>query len=485
MSAPLTEPENVKLLYIPKFKGRLVSGLSSKELMIRSLELNIGNPRHAEAALVFQSEGATHISPQETISVPHLIKKTGGKVEALLFTVTREALRVHIDEFEKFQADLDCISSNGLAIVSYIRWKAPSLSDAFLVDLGSSEWTCAFMEGGELKKSHAFGSGTEGLLAALWEDRKKILLPQEIEGVAKQIDLQQIKPNLNPHFSAKLFEMRQELGKTIFSYHRISNKKPIVFTGHVDAFGHLRDFLIESFKETISKEYDEGLDLDERRYAIPIGLAIEQTGRPLQLLSQEFFPKKNWRRAGTYALLLLIASIALSSLFLYAGLEALAVRNQNVIESLSPLLEHWDPQLKTAVLQDQEAALDRWTSDVAAYSKEYPYILDVPRAAEVLTWLGEHPLLQECKSEKDPFEILDLSYQLVEYPKIGSLQTRYRAKVDLHFKVKSPMNARRFHEALLKGDSLVDSTGEISWEAFSDGYRASFFLKQVKNAYVP
>ncbi len=47
------------------------------------------------------------------------------------------------------------------------------------------------------------------------------------------------------------------------------------------------------------------------------------------------------------------------------------------------------------------------------------------------------------------------------------------------------MNARRFHEALLKGDEIVDSAGEVNWEAFNDSYRVSFFLKHTKSPYVP
>jgi hypothetical protein len=484
-SATLAEPDNVKLLYNPKFKGRLVSGLSSKDMMLRPLDLNIGNTRHIEAALVFQSEGMTHLNPSEMISIPHSIKKSAGKVEALLFTASRDALKSHLEEFQKLQIDLDGMSSNGLALVYFIQWKAPALSDAFLIDLGSSEWTCALMEKGELKKSHAFGSGTEALLSSLWEDRKKILFPEEVEGVAKQIDLQQIKPNLNPHLSAKLSEIRQELAKVIFSFHRISNQKPIVFTGHIDAFGHLRDFLIESFKEAITEEFDEGWDLEERKFAIPIGLALEQSGRPLQLLAQDFFPKKNWRRAGSYALILLFLSVCLSSFLLAIGLNTIERRKKEMIASVQTTVDLWDPQLKEALVQNEETALDLWISGIETYNKEYPYILDVPRAAEVLSWLGQHPLLQEFKTEKDPLEVRDLRYQLVECPKIGSSQSRYRAKVDLQFRIKSPMNARRFHETLLKGEEMVDLASEVSWEALNDSYRASFFLKHTKSPYVP
>lgn len=484
-SASLADPENVKLLYKPQFKGRLVSGLSSKDVILRHLDLNIGNTRHVETALGFQSEGITHLNPAEMISIPHSIKKSAGRVEALLFSASREALKSHLNEFERLQLDLDSVGTNGLALIHFLRWKAPLLSDAFIVDLGSHEWTCVLMEKGELKKTHALESGTEALLTAFWEDRKKILLPKEVEGVAKQIDLQQIKPNLNPLLSEKLNELRQELAKTIFSFHRSVNEQPIVFTGNINAFGHLKEFLIDSFKEAVSKEYDEGMDLEEKKYAIAIGLSLEQSKRPLQLLTQEFFPKKNWQRAGAYALILCFLSLALSCLILCLGLKNLSARKKAMVESVENLIELWDPQLKSQLFQDEELALEKWIAGVKTYHKEYSYIQDVPRVAEVLSWLDQHPLLKEFEMENDPLQVQDLHYQMVDYPKIGALQNRYKAKVELQFKIKSPMNARRFHEAILKGDELIDPVGEINWEVLNECYRASFTLKHIKSPYVP
>lgn len=484
-TAKTTDADNVKQLYIRgKFKGRLVSGLSSKDVILRNLSLNIGK-RHVETALMFQSEGITHLKPEEMISIPHLIKKTPGKVEALLVTASRDALKAHLKEFEKFEADLDCVSFNGLAITQYIRWRAPKLSDAILIHLGSNEWTAVLMEKNEIKKSFALQSGTEELLNALREDRKKNLLPKEVEEVAKQIDLMQIKPNLNPHLSAKLHEIRQELGKVIFSFSRVSEQKPIVFTGDIGAFGSLREFLIEGFKEGIAEEYNQNLDHEERKYAIPIGLALEQFNLPLQLLREEFFPKKNWRRAGFYALLLIFSSSLLSALLLTIGLNSLSSRKEKMIESVQNLIHEWDPGLKQILYKDEEMALRRWAAGVETYKKEYAYILDVPRVSEVLSWLDKHPLLQEFKSEKDPLDLRDIRYQLLDYPKIGSLQNRYIAKVELQFKVKSPMNARRFHEALLAGDDLIDSSSEVTWEPLNNSYRTSFFLKPLKSPYVP
>ena len=291
-SAPLATPDNVKQLYTDKFKGRIVFGLSSKYLMIREVELNVQKTRHIETALAFQHEGTHHLHSVDTLTVSHSIKKADKKISALLFTAPREALRSCLEECGQIQADLDGISANALALIHYVQWKDPTLLDAFLIDLGSNEWTCVLMQKGELKKTHSLENGIDNLLGALWEDRKKILLPKEVEGIAKQIDLLQIKASLNPDLSTKLAKMRQELAKIIFSFSRTSGTQPVVFTGNTDAFVHLKEFLIAPLKEAISEEYSKNWNQEEQKYAIPIGLALEQTKQPLQLLQQEFFPKK-------------------------------------------------------------------------------------------------------------------------------------------------------------------------------------------------
>ena len=481
-SALISDPENVKQLYIPTFKGRLASALSSQDLLIRSIELKITGSRYLNEALAFQSESATHLNPTDILTVSHGVKKKKGTVEAYLCTASREALRTHLQELQHLGLEPDCVSSTCLGLVRYIRWKAPSISNAFIVDLGSSEWTCIWMENGELKKSHSLAGGIEALLSALWDDRKKILLPKEVEGVAKQIDLLQLKPNFNPHLSEKLNELRQELAKTIYAFHRISNQRPIIFTGLVDAFGRLSEFLSGAFKEAISSEsvFPPG-ELEHRKFAIPIGLALEQMDRPLQLLQQEFFPRKNWRRAGLYALILIFSSILLSLGIFVSGSNMVAARKKTMFESVQPMLDQWDPQLRA----ETQTAIDRWITAVSAHNKEYPYLLQAPRVSEVLTWLAQHPLLLEFKKEGEPLEIEDLHYQLVEYPQVGSTQSPYKAKVELEFFVKSPMKARQFHEALLAGDPMIDPTQEVSWESVGVGYRAAFFLKNHRSSYVP
>lgn len=483
-ATPLAAPTDVKQLYIPKFKGRIVSGLPAKDLLIRPLEVKVGGHRYLEEVVSFQSEATTHFSPDEVISVPHFIKKGKEKTEALIFTASRSAMRDHLSELKKFRFDPDAVSAVPLALIRYVQWKIPSLTDAFLIDFGANEWTCAWMENGNLKRAYAIRGGMEMLFAALWEDRKKNLSKQEVEEFAKQIDLVQLKPQLNPHLFAKLSEMRQELSKIIFSFHRASTARPILFTGKIDAFGHLSEFLLENLKEAAHGERLLLAPGEELSYAIPIGLALDQTTSSLQLRKGEFFPAKNWKQAGLYALGLIASSFFISGSFLCLGDWISHSRKGDMISSLQSFLAQ-DPPLKNKIFANhsssEEEIIDRWNRSVMAYAKESPYFLQAPRVAEVFSWLTSHPLLT---TEKDPIQIRSFRYQLLQFPKIDSLQEPYQAKVEIEFQVKSPMNARKFHEALLQGDEWVNADLDIIWEVLDDFYRISFFLKN-RSPHVP
>ncbi len=463
---------NVKPLYIGGFRGKIVTGLSAKDSLIRSMEFKVANQKHREEIIAFQAEATSHFNPADILTVPLFSsKKEGG--EALLFTVPRKAIQSHLDEWGKRAVDPDAVGSFPEALCQFVRWKIPSLTDAFIVNLGWTECTCAWMEKGQLKKAHALSGGIESLLANLLEDRKRVLLKKEIKAAAKQIDLLLLKSGLNPNLTGKLNELRQELVKVRQSFERGSEKKPLLFTGRTDAFIHLPEFLVED--QNLLQENKWSLTVEEQKFAIPIGLALSQcNATPLQFRREEFFPQKNWKTMGRNALFLLATSLMVSGAFLFLGLQSMQQRKQEMLSSLHASSAKRKLHLDEGSIEEK---IDRWIAAVETNNKEYPYILQAPKVAEVLAWLSSHPLLEELQREGDPIEIREVSYQLVKLPKIGSTKEPYLAKVDLDFTFKSAMNARRLHEELRKGDDLIDSSQEIHWNPLSQGYRVSFFLK--------
>lgn len=468
-ASPLSSPQDVKALYIPSFQGEVVSALSGKDLFLRSTELKVGKSRHLEQLLSIQSEATSYFSPEEILHVFHVPKK--GK-EALLISVAREKLKAHLEELEELEISPDRVSAWPFGLVQYIKWKLPTLTDAFLIDLGSSEWTCVWMAQGELKKSYTLERGVEDLLNAFWEDQKQFLLRKELDTIAKQTDLNRLKPPDLPLFYKKLSEMRQELAKVCFSFYRLAGKLPVIFTGRIDAFLNFRANLVENFREVISAECNSSLPVEELKFAVCLGSVLNHSP---QLCQEEFFPKKHWKIAGKKALALLFSSLVLAASLFAFGIKIADQRKLHLLSSLKTALSLWDPTLKKDS-RDPEVLLNQWSRAIHKENKEYPYIMQAPKVAEVLSWLTQ-------LSPSFGIEIQQIHYQLCEFPHLGSSKEPYRTKLELEFQAQSPLDARKFHEFLLKGEKWVDGE-EISWETFNEGYRTSFFLKN-KGPYVP
>jgi hypothetical protein len=457
---------NVKPLYIENFRGKIVSALGAKDFLVRTLEIKIASQKHLEEAIAFQSEALSHFKLQEILTVPVIEKREKDKAEALLFTVVREGLRAHLEKLQSLGIDPDSVSTSASALCHFVQWKFPELTDAFLVDLGSEIVTCVFLEKGNLKKAHAIPIGIEELLAALYEDRKRILLKKEIEGAAKQLDLLLLKSQLNPHLSDLLTSLRQELSKVFYSFTR-NGDKPVLFTGRSDAFLHLREYLFD-FSEELWP-----LSIEEQKGAIPLGLCIEQTKKdPLQLRKEEFFPRKNWIRMGKIALCLLCCSFALSASLVWLGIKTHLKSKETMLGSFHTLSHK--SLLKEGAIEEQ---IDQWIDTIEKNNEEYPFIMGAPKVTEVLSWISTHPLLEELRMEGDPIDIQAMRVQLLHFPTPHDPRENYLAKVELEFSLNSMMNARRFHEALRMGDAWVDPNLEITWDVLNQGYRTTFYLK--------
>ncbi|HLB53024.1 MAG TPA: hypothetical protein VJK48_04880 [Chlamydiales bacterium] len=474
-TANISDAAVVKQLYTDS-KGRIGSGLSCREFIIRIVELTIKKGPLVEQALALQAESVHYFPQEEVLTVPVLQRKNS---KALLFTARKEAIKAHLSEFEKIQIEPDGISSVCSALCSFVQWKIPSLQSVFIVDLGTTEWTCVWMQNGSPFKSHSIPGGVDSLLNAFWEDRKKILLHKEIEGAARQVDLLQLKAHLNPSLTNKLHELRQKLAQIIHSFQREADLQPLLFTGRTDALCHLSEFLIENVRDAICSECKGALTPEDQKFAVSIGLALERA-KPgsLQFRRGEFFPQKNWKKLGIYSLFLLFFSLAISSALFIGGIKSTGARKAKMLQSLHSSLEKWDPSIKKKIFTGtDDEIISRWAAAIDAHSKEYPYIPKSPRVAESLNWLTAHPLLSQFREQGDPIHIQEIRYQLLKFPKIGASKEPYQSKMEIEFQFKEPIHARQFHEALLKGDQYVDPHQQVDWEVLANGYKTAFYLR--------
>jgi hypothetical protein len=325
-----------------------------------------------------------------------------------------------------------------------------------------------------VKKGFTIDQGIESLLSALWEDLKKVLFQKEIEGVASQLDLLQLKPQTHPHLTNTLQQLRNSLSSVLYSFQKDSGPKPILFTGRIDAFGHLRDALLEQNPELLLVE-TKVLSLESQKCAVAIGCAMEQE---TQFLKNEFTPQKAWEKAGSWASLLVLASLSLTIAILFGSHLKFQSEKETIAHSFEKVLLQTDKSLANSLfIGNIENGIEEAALAIQKYDRETPYISQAPNVTEVLAWISSHPLIEALQTTNDPLEIVGVKYQLVSYPHIDAMKDTYRAKVDLEFCVKSPMSARKFHEDLLQDGDWINAQEEFFWDSSGDTYRTSFFLK--------
>ncbi len=480
-SALTSAADDVKEIYISQWKGEFATGINA---LVRSLELKIPSIKQIEQGLAFQIESLTHVSIEDITYVPQIETGEGGS-QVTLYIVPKQTLRDELEEWKKLSVEPDFVTANAQALAAFATYRCSNLTSAFLVDIGSEQWTCTWMEEGKIKKSFVIPHGVESLLSALWEDRKKVLFQKEVDGVAKQIDLLQLKQLLNPNLSERLDSLRRTLAGVLFSFQQVAGPRPVFFTGRINSFGRLAEYLLNTSPDLTLFEPSIPLSNDERTCAIPIGLALELCAKklkPIQFLKGEFVPRKAWKRTGLWATGLALASLLCSASISFFGYHQIQQQKEEMVSSLRNIPDA--RLIRTALIGGIDQGIEQALSLINKHDKESPYLLQAPTVTEVLNWVSNHPLLQSFAKTGDPLNITEIRYQLVSMPRMRALKDPYTAQVTLEFQVSSPMTARKFHEALLTSDDWIDLDEEIAWESLSNSYRTTFTLKN-RTPHVP
>ena len=183
-------------------------------------------------------------------------------------------------------------------------------------------------------------------------------------------------------------------------------------------------------------------------------------------------------RDRSWGLFLFCFSLLFSTFISSVGYFQFQAEKKNIARSLQKALQNTDKKLaETLFIAGLEEGIEKAMLAIQKADKESPYLPQVPSVAEVLTWLSSHPLVEAMRYGNDPLNLLNIKYELVSFPHIGAMTKPYRGKIEIEFQVKSPMNARKFHESLLQSNAMVDPNEEVTWEALLNSYRVSFYLK--------
>lgn len=420
-------PSNVKLFYnLPPFhtgkEVQIVSGLSGSDLFVRKIHLPLSEKRKILATLPFQMETLIPFPAEQAVICFALKALSKQMTSVSILATVKDTLNTHLSSFQDLGIQPDVVSCHPAALIRFARWQFPHENRILSFHITEESILCVVSEAGEL------------------------ILSQTISATALELD--------------KLCIFLKQKGV-------IDDHTPWLMSGSLD------------LSETIQRIF-HGAKLNAQRtdYAIPIGLALDRVASDeasVQFCKGEFTPERTEKVRQKRGLTYLGFCLG-SALLLAIGGSLLASKKQGVL--MDRLNQHYPSKTAISSLDQMRERLIEWETSLNKNKVSFAFLPTAPKVSDVLAWISTHPALTtEDGGQKEGIAIKSLHYQLVKYPKIGEASSPYIAQLELEFSSETPRGARDFHEALLKGDQIVNAKKEIKWNAQHPIYRTSFELK--------
>jgi type IV pilus assembly protein PilM len=290
------------------------------------------------------------------------------------------------------------------------------------------------------------------------------------------------------HFNRVKERVKKELDRFFFYLESknslADHSKWIIFSGGYPAFS-FSSFFPDAFLMDSSSCLKPPLSASLlHEYAIAIGAALDassQDKQTVQFLEGKWAPKRQKENRKKWATQLATLCLALT---LCVGLGGQVLLSKKKKALSDRLLSYLPCRLSNPIpqsIEEWEDSLWQWENSLKAKKISFPFWLTVPAVSDVLAWLSSHPALS-CPDggKKEGIDIKSFRYQLFKYPKLGDAGGIYAAKVDLELVATTPRLAREFHDALLKGDQIVNGKKEIKWNGEETVYWTSFELNPIK-----
>ena len=515
----------VKELYIAfpllaKENVLLATALDSHEVLFRSLTLPISSRSKAIAALPFQLEAVLPFPIEEAViessltsmgkkaftlkgievfglgkrkgslSVEERVGLDGGKTQhppssqyqVNLFATRDRTLQAHLDQWQSLGIDPDLVTTTPNALNRLARWIFPQEEQIHLMYIGESKSCCVISNKDQILMTQTLYFGHLDFLNALAKDFPHRSL-DELKSLVRKSE--QISSEGNPLIAFNQINLKigQEIER-LFLYLKDKNflkhSQWILLGDKYPAFPYKTHFpeVKTHFSNSLQKD-----SLAVHEYALPMGIALDAHCSDSQAVQ---FRKSKWAslrcqmKRKNLSFRLLLFCITASLLMGVGGHLLLKKKEREILSQLSQCLP---AALAQAALESTENLSElfwEWEQSLNKQKLPFPFLPTTPSVSDVLAWLSTHPALSTPEGgRKEGIEVQGIRYQLYQYPKLGESGGVYAAKVDLELIADTPRLAREFHDALLKGDSIVNGKKEIKWNVQQNTYWVSFELNPL------
>lgn len=498
------EIENVKRIYTnhPIF----TTGLTGKEVLVRSLHLPLTKDKDIESALVFQAEPLLPYAVDQALIAYQIVSKTEENSHLTLLTAHKEVLSTHLKSWQSLQMEPEKIACIPSALSQFGAVYLSEVKSCLILHLQAQEMTGILLKEGKLIASFALTEGLEGLLTA--KDDVKGVPQSEAEWLA----LEEQKTPLAEAFK-RLQKGVIKIGYALVKEGKGELIEGIIVTGESANWEGFSEVLVRPLSLPLLSCKPEG-EISSKEflsYAVPIGLglgSLENQEQEVDFRQQEWSYPFPWKRLkgpiATYFILILLLSYA----FYFFSQQYLHYREDQLKQNYLDLLvgmHKTHPQLEFAFLAKNPRAHDLFDGEIPkveqldrgmlmdrlfflqkelqATPDSFPLFANIPRVGDVLAWLNQYSASAAIEGEEGEgkpqarLQIENFSYTMLKRPQQGKKQEKYQVKIELEFSSPTPKWAREFHDALIAPNDWVDPKGEVKWSSNRGKYKTSFFLK--------
>jgi Tfp pilus assembly PilM family ATPase len=481
-SAYLTALEQVESTFNKNFTT--TSGLEASDVFIRILHMKLSDKKKIISALPFQMEGVIPFSWEESITAPLISKKTNDNLHRITTVTTKKSsLQNHIDSLSEWNIDPENTSSIPNALYRFTEFFHPEEENLYILYIGISSSCALCIVDKKMEISYPFNFSINHLISSLEKDLPE-KTKEQIFHLAGTLDFQLIEPSYFKHTAETLFQLQKEIDR-ILSYFQSKVQNIVVskvlLSGSFAMSPKLKEFIKSSIQNDLSfvdhKLYGSYDASTIEAYCIPIGLALDtykNDEHSLQFRQKDFLSKKAFQKKVKSISIYFYCCAALTlSMFILGKVNV--SRNE---KKLSSLCQNYFPEYESlGNINEQIASIEK---KLLKGKKKTSLVIPAPSVSEVLAWLSTHPKLSKSLDSLIPLDLIDIKYvkyTLVKHPQLNMPNMQTVAKLEMEFSSPSSRLARDFHDALLKGDYLIDEKKDISWEVKDSNYKTSFYLK--------
>lgn len=413
----LLQCENLQTLPSEK-QGLLVSGLDVDALVFRTSTLPLKGKRRVLAALPFQLEGLLPFPADQLIAAVSL--KVKGGTQAAIHATSKTALHKALDALNVWGIAPDQMSCASAALARLAAWLFPAESHCIILHAKEHTMHCVVIK-----------------------DRG-IALSQSISLRAREAELERLA----------LFIKEKVSGSETMPWALLGNHDPA---------------LLSACQTIFTGQPLSVAPAEAHTHTLAIGYALDALSRDgVQFLQREFTPHqtaKTQKRNG------IIYAASCTALFILFSLCSTLILNKKSRALSDKYLSYFQGD---GPIQE---GLDKLELSLSKTKNTSPFFPTVPNVSEVLSWLSTHPALTTPEGlVKEGVEIKEVRYQLVKFPSLDEPSLPYHAQVEIVFTATLPRLARDFHEALLKGDAIVNGKKDLKWNGAGNQYSTAFEL---------